>query len=187
MPKKPVRTLFPKKDVEVFNMVHRAQSDPLYHDEDASKMVLLSASALQSAPQFHGTSRRTTEGTGGLRGGGGDDGGGSQREGGTVASRRSGRSGGGGGGDGGGTVRTSRTSKTALTALTSMSTRSVPRLHRVGGILELSEVDNSGMPLDGYDYNRFLAEGGETYMRADGVMMSSGGRSEEHTSELQSR
>ena len=156
MPKKPARPFIRNKDAESFVLVHRSQQDPEYYNADASRMVLMSAAA--PSPREAGR-----------RGGGGSsvDAGGA--DGGTVASHHS-RGGGGGGGGGGDDGATARTGATALTTTTMRTSRTLPQLRRVRGVLELTEVDECGLPLDGYDYSQHLAEGG------GGVFVSADGR-----------
>lgn len=139
-------------------------------------MVLLAASAVQSAPEFHGTALRSSIGSSyepreGEGGGDNDDGGRSQASRASraaslvsrAASIRSRVTGAVGGvGVGGGSVRT---------GISLRSTRSVgaPVARRIGGKIELSEVDESGLPLDGYDYNSHLAVlGGGVFVSARG-------------------
>jgi hypothetical protein len=157
MPKKPARPFIRNKDAESFVLVHRSQQDPEYYNADASRMVLMSAAA--PSPREAGR-----------RGGGGSsvDAGGA--DGGTVASHHSRGGGGGGGGGGGDDGATARTGATALTTTTMRTSRTLPQLRRVRGVLELTEVDECGLPLDGYDYSQHLAEGG------GGVFVSADGR-----------
>jgi hypothetical protein len=193
MPRKAVRPFIARGEGTSFSVVHRAHSDPLYYDENASKMVLLAASAVQSAPEFHGTALRSSiassyEPREGGEGGDNDDGSRSQASrvsraaslasraasirsrvtgmaGGTIAG-----GGGGGGGGGSGSVRT---------GISLRSTRSVgvPVARRIGGKVELSEVDEMGLPLDGYDYSSHLAVvGGGVFVSArKGGSVTSGG------------
>jgi hypothetical protein len=186
MPKKPAKPFIRNKDAESFVLVHRSQQDPEYYNEDSSRMVLMSAAA--PAPLQAGRRGASSAADGE-----------SLFDGGTVASRRS-RGGGGGGGGGvgdGATVRTGLTGASGFTTHTARTSRTLPQLRRVRGVLELTEVDESGLPLDGYDYSQHLAEGGGgVFVSADGrvhpggagsVARSRGGRSRGAASEARSR
>lgn len=131
-------------------------------------MVLISASAAVSEPEFHGTALRTSIGASYERREGSvaeaDDGARSESSrvsraasmASRAASLRSRMTGAAGAADArapGGSVRS---------GLSFRSTRSVgaPVARRIGGKVELSEVDEMGLPLDGYDYGSHLSVGG---------------------------
>ena len=163
MPRRPVRPFIGRNEGVSFQVVHRANSDPLSADADAPQNVLVSTSAPQPTPEFHGTRLRPSISASYERPVGEletDD----ARSQATRASaarsaarsvaRSAARSGGAGGGAGGGA--------TARSSMTTGSTRSagLPFARRVGRAVEISEVDESGNPLDGYDYGAHLAVGG---------------------------
>jgi hypothetical protein len=170
-PRKRVKPFIDKKDAESFLVMHRSQQDPKYHEDGASKYVLVSTKARLPQPAYSHAGSVAGGGDEDDDGAGGDDGRASVATGVTAQSAR---------GRGRFTDRMYDAASVAESAAGGSrrggrGRAGAPAQRRVGNVLELAEVDEMGFPLDGYDYNQHFREmgsGGVFMAAANGVHLS---------------
>lgn len=167
-PRRRAKPFIDKKDSECFTLVARSQLDPLFYDDTASKNVLVSSAVRAVGDKF--AQPRTS---------GADDDADDARSAatgrGSVATRatkKSGRWGGrrGAEDDARSTVSTRSRARVKDLMAAPVGAAGARRIH------ELSEVDEQGFPLDGYDYSQHLTEGGDSgvFIAASGEVYASG-------------
>lgn len=192
-PRKVVKPFIRKEQGESFVVVHRSQQDPKYYDEDESKHVLLSTKARLATPLNHGSLPG-----GSVIGGGEFHDGSSVISGFTQGTRmtRATRAPGGAaaGTDGSASVAGRTVARTVVggksvggrsraagsvggsVSSTSSRVSAVRRVH--GRVVELSEVDEMGLPVDGYNYSQhFASGGGGIFMSKEGKLVRGSGAS----------